>query len=57
MAACAHRCKSPNCGTSGFAFQNGQGAVLRSMSAAFSPIMIDSALVLPDVSGSVASQA
>ena len=42
--------QEPNCGTDGFAFQNGQGAVLSSMSAAFSPIMIDGALVLPDVS-------
>jgi hypothetical protein len=32
------------------AFENGQGAVFSSMSAAFSPIMIDGALVLPDVS-------
>ena len=31
------------------AFENGQGAVFSSMSAAFSPIMIDGALVLPDV--------
>ena len=33
-----------------FAFENGQSAVFSSMSAAFSPIMIDGALVLPDVS-------
>jgi hypothetical protein len=31
------------------AFENGQGAVFSSMSAAFSPIMIDGALLLPDV--------
>ena len=37
-------------GTGRFAFENGQGAVFSSMSAAFSPIMIDGALVLPDVS-------
>ena len=36
--------------TNRFAFENGQGAVFSSMSAAFSPIMIDGALVLPDVS-------
>ena len=50
LAACAHQCKSLECGTSRFAFKNGQGAVFSSMSAAFSPIMIDGALVLPDVS-------
>jgi hypothetical protein len=33
-----------------FAFKDGQVAVLSTMSAAFSPIMIDGALVLPDVS-------
>jgi hypothetical protein len=38
------------CGTARFALQNGQGVVFSSMSAAFSPIMIDGALVLPDVS-------
>ena len=42
--------KSLKCGTNPFAFENGQGAVFSSMSAAFSPIMIDGALVLPDVS-------
>jgi hypothetical protein len=42
--------KSLKCGTNRFAFENGQGAVFSSMSAAFSPIMIDGALVLPDVS-------
>jgi hypothetical protein len=50
LAACAHQCKSLKCGTNRFAFENGQGAVFSSMSAAFSPIMIDGALVLPDVS-------
>ena len=49
-AVCAHQCKSLKCGTGRFAFENGQGAVFSSMSAAFSPIMIDGALVLPDVS-------
>src|SRR6516164_7646685 len=33
-----------------FASEDGQVAVLSTMSAAFSPIMIDGALVLPDVS-------
>ena len=33
-----------------FASKDGQVAVLSTMSAAFSPIMIDGALVLPDVS-------
>ena len=37
-------------GTGRFAFENSQDAVFSSMSAAFSPIMIDGALVLPDVS-------
>ena len=46
----AHQCKTLKCGTNRFAFENGQGAVFSSMSAAFSPIMIDGALVLPDVS-------
>jgi hypothetical protein len=49
-AACAHQCKSLQCGTGRFALQNGHGVVFSSMSAAFSPIMIDGALVLPDVS-------
>jgi hypothetical protein len=42
--------QDPKMGTNRFAFENGQGAVFSSMSAAFSPIMIDGALVLPDVS-------
>jgi len=42
--------EEPQMGTGRFAFENGQGTVFSSMSAAFSPIMIDGALVLPDVS-------
>ena len=42
--------QEPQIGTNRFVFENGQGAVFSSMSAAFSPIMIDGALVLPDVS-------
>jgi hypothetical protein len=49
-AARAHYCRSHKCGTGRFPFENGQGAVFSSMSAAFSAIMIDGALVLPDVS-------
>ncbi len=49
LAACAPM-QEAQMGTGRFAFENGQGAVFSSMSAAFSPIMIDGALVLPDVS-------
>jgi hypothetical protein len=50
LVARARHCKSLKCGTCQFPLENGQGAVFSSISAAFSPIMIEGALVLPDVS-------